>query len=113
MPDEAERLAGNRDAWMQVVTELPESALFTAAEDLEREIESQLHREKARVALAALGKDRPPKKLRIILQSRHFHQAAAPAGQAAAGEDCCCCCIALLQATAALAAVAPGLHLAA
>ena len=70
---------------MQVTAELPESALFTAVEDLERELESKLNHEKARVALAALGPERPPKKLRIILQSRHFHQAAAPAGQAAAG----------------------------
>jgi hypothetical protein len=73
------------DLATQVVAEVPESALFTAAEDVERELEARMHRERARIALRALGREAPAKKLRVILQSRHFHQAAAPPGQAAAG----------------------------
>ena len=68
----------------QVVAEVPESALFTAAEDMERELEARLHRERARVALRALGREHPAKKLR-----RHFHQAPPPPGQPAAGAAGC------------------------
>ncbi len=72
---------------IQVASELPESALYCAAEDLERSLDARLLQEKQRVALMALGRERPAKKLRLFLQSRHFHQAAAAAapGQPAAG----------------------------
>ena len=70
---------------VQFASELPESKLYEAAADLEREVDEALQRERARIGLMALGRERAPKKLRLILQSRHFHQAAPPPVQPAAG----------------------------
>jgi hypothetical protein len=60
----------------QVSLELPESALFTAAVNIERHLDAALATHRSDIAALAGGL-RQPKKLRIILQSRHFNQASA------------------------------------
>ncbi|BDA43339.1 SWI/SNF-related matrix-associated actin-dependent regulator [Coccomyxa sp. Obi] len=58
----------------RVVPELPQSALFTQAADLERQLDAAMASQRAYVTALVGGQKRVPKKLRLMLQSRHFHQ---------------------------------------
>lgn len=58
----------------QVVPELPQSALFTQAADLERQLDAAMASQRAYITALVGGQKRIPKKLRLMLQSRHFQQ---------------------------------------
>lgn len=79
-----------------MVPELPQSALFTAAADLERQLDTVMASHRSHITALLGGQRRVPKKLRLMLQSRHFHQGPRPSnGSSAAGassSNFCCQC---------------------
>lgn len=68
-----------------MVPELPQSALFTQAADLERQLDAAMASQRAYITALVGGQKKVPKKLRLMLQSRHFHQEPRSGTGAAAG----------------------------
>ncbi len=76
---------------VQVVPELPQSALFSAAADLERQLDAIMASHRAYITALVGNQKRVPKKLRLYLQSRHFHQGNRGSTPSATGTNVAAC----------------------
>ena len=65
---------------VQAGLELPESVLYTAALDMDRQLDAKLAQHRTHVAVMAGSAKKTQKTLRVFLQSRHHNTAPGPPG---------------------------------
>ena len=66
----------------QAGLELPESVLYTAALDMDRQLDAKLTQHRTHLAVMAGSAKKTQKTLRVFLQSRHHNNAPGPSGHA-------------------------------
>ena len=66
----------------QAGLELPESVLYTAALDMDRQLDARLAQHRTHVAVMAGSTKKTQKTLRVFLQSRHHNNVPGPPGHA-------------------------------